>query len=130
MPTAVLTIWWIAIGLALVATLIAVVLLLRVLHRCAASVWEFSTGSYDAADPDAYTLSASDDPFPGEYIHAEDVKPVTPTNFQGELFSEQPQYPIAWIIANAAILGVVGLIVLAVAAAMIMAPKAAAPKKI
>jgi len=36
----------------------------------------------------------------GEYIHAEDVRPVTPTNFQGELFSEQPQYPIAWIIAN------------------------------
>lgn len=35
MPTAVLTIWWIAIGLALVATVIAVVLLLRVLHRCA-----------------------------------------------------------------------------------------------
>ncbi len=35
MPTAVLTIWWITIGLALVATLIAVVRLLRVLHHCA-----------------------------------------------------------------------------------------------
>ena len=35
MPSAVLTIWWITIGLALVATLIAVVRLLRVLHHCA-----------------------------------------------------------------------------------------------
>ncbi len=35
MPTAVLTIWWITLGLALVATLIAVVQLLRVLHHCA-----------------------------------------------------------------------------------------------
>ena len=35
MPTAVLTIWWITIGLALVATLIAVARLLRVLHHCA-----------------------------------------------------------------------------------------------
>jgi hypothetical protein len=35
MPTAVLAIWWITIGLALVATLIAVVRLLRVLHHCA-----------------------------------------------------------------------------------------------
>ena len=35
MPAAVLTIWWITIGLALVATLIAVVRLLRVLHHCA-----------------------------------------------------------------------------------------------
>lgn len=35
MPSAVLTIWWITIGLALVATLIAVVRLLRVLRHCA-----------------------------------------------------------------------------------------------
>jgi hypothetical protein len=35
MPAAVLTIWWIAIALALVATLAAVVRLLRVLHHCA-----------------------------------------------------------------------------------------------
>ena len=35
MPAAVLTIWWITIGLALVATLIAVGLLLRVLQHCA-----------------------------------------------------------------------------------------------
>ncbi len=35
MPTAVLTIWWITIGLALVATGVAVARLLRVLHHCA-----------------------------------------------------------------------------------------------
>ena len=35
MSAGVLTIWWITIGVALVATLIAVVRLLRVLHHCA-----------------------------------------------------------------------------------------------
>jgi lipoprotein-anchoring transpeptidase ErfK/SrfK len=36
----------------------------------------------------------------GEYIRAGDVKDVTPTNFQGVLFSQQPQYPIAWMVSN------------------------------
>jgi hypothetical protein len=36
----------------------------------------------------------------GEYIRAADVKDVTPTDFQGILFSQQPQYPIAWIVSN------------------------------
>ncbi len=36
----------------------------------------------------------------GEYIHAEDVKEVKPTDFQGILFSQQPQYPIAWMVSN------------------------------
>src|SRR5260370_3100221 len=36
----------------------------------------------------------------GEFIRADDVREVTPTNFQGVLFSQQPQYPIAWIVSN------------------------------
>ena len=36
----------------------------------------------------------------GEYIRAADVSEVTPTGFQGILFSEQPQYPIAWMVSN------------------------------
>lgn len=37
-----------------------------VLHRCAANVWEFSTGSYEAL-PGGPGLQPGDDPFPGEY---------------------------------------------------------------
>jgi len=36
----------------------------------------------------------------GEYIRAADVSEVKVTNFQGMEFSEQPQYPIAWIVSN------------------------------
>jgi hypothetical protein len=36
----------------------------------------------------------------GEFIRAQDVSEVTPTDFQGILFSQQPEYPIAWIVSN------------------------------
>src|SRR5258708_113894 len=36
----------------------------------------------------------------GEFIRADDVREVTPSNFQGVLFSQQPEYPIAWIVSN------------------------------
>src|SRR5579859_894020 len=36
----------------------------------------------------------------GEYIRAADVKEVTPTDFQGILFSQPPEYPIAWMVSN------------------------------
>jgi hypothetical protein len=36
----------------------------------------------------------------GEFIRAADVKLVNPTAFQGILFSQAPQYPIAWMVSN------------------------------
>lgn len=36
----------------------------------------------------------------GQFIRAADVKAVDPTTFQGILFSQQPQYPIAWMVSN------------------------------
>lgn len=36
----------------------------------------------------------------GEFIRAADVKQVNPTTFQGILFSQPPQYPIAWLVSN------------------------------
>jgi hypothetical protein len=56
-PAAVLTIWWIAIGLALVATLVAVVLLLRVLHRCS-DILELARRTAPAAEGIARNTSA------------------------------------------------------------------------
>ena len=57
MPAAVLTIWWIAIGLALVATLIAVVRLLRVLHHCS-DILELARRTAPAAEGIARNTSA------------------------------------------------------------------------
>jgi hypothetical protein len=36
----------------------------------------------------------------GEYIRASDVKGVEVTQFQGLLFADQPQYPVAWVVSN------------------------------
>jgi hypothetical protein len=36
----------------------------------------------------------------GEFIRAADVNTVTVTNFQGLLLSDQPQYPIGWVVNN------------------------------
>jgi len=36
----------------------------------------------------------------GEYVRASDVSLVTPTNFQGLLFSEPPTYTFGWIVTN------------------------------
>jgi hypothetical protein len=36
----------------------------------------------------------------GEYIRASDVTQVEVTKFQGLLFAEAPQYPVAWIVSN------------------------------
>ena len=57
MPAAVLTIWWITIGLALVATLIAVVRLLRVLHHCS-DILELARRTAPAAEGIARHTSA------------------------------------------------------------------------
>lgn len=57
MPTAVLTIWWVAIGLALVATSVAVVLLLRVLHHCS-DILELARRTAPAAEGIARNTSA------------------------------------------------------------------------
>jgi len=57
MPTAVLTIWWVAIGLALVATLVAVVRLLRVLHHCS-DILELARRTAPAAEGIARNTSA------------------------------------------------------------------------
>ena len=57
MPAAVLTIWWIAIGLALVATLVAVARLLRVLHHCS-DILELARRTAPAAEGIARNTSA------------------------------------------------------------------------
>jgi hypothetical protein len=57
MSAAVLTIWWITIGLALVATLIAVVRLLRVLHHCS-DILELARRTAPAAEGIARNTSA------------------------------------------------------------------------
>ena len=57
MPAAVLTIWWVAIGLALVATLVAVVRLLRVLHHCS-DILELARRTAPAAEGIARNTSA------------------------------------------------------------------------
>lgn len=57
MPAGVLTVWWISIGLALVATLVAVVRLLRVLHHCS-DILELARRTAPAAEGIARNTSA------------------------------------------------------------------------
>ncbi len=57
MPATVVTIWWITIGLALVATLVAVVRLLRVLHHCS-DILELARRTAPAAQGIARNTSA------------------------------------------------------------------------
>ena len=52
------------------------------------------TGTAQAGGQDYYKIHT------GEYIRASDVKEVTPTDFQGILFSQPPTYPIAWMVSN------------------------------
>jgi len=36
----------------------------------------------------------------GEYVRAADVSEIKPTDFQGVLLSDAPQYPFGWVVAN------------------------------
>jgi hypothetical protein len=36
----------------------------------------------------------------GDYMRAADVSVVTPTGFQGKLFTANPAYPVGWIVSN------------------------------
>ena len=57
MSAAVLSIWWVALGLALVATLVAVVRLLRVVHQCT-DILELARRTVPAAEGIARNTSA------------------------------------------------------------------------